>query len=43
MTTRLSPEQTEEFKQAFKMMDIDGDGLITPWVFFHIYRNSRKS
>ena len=29
MAAKLSPEQAEAFKTAFKMLDVDGDGRIT--------------
>ncbi len=30
MSSKLSPEQVEEFKQAFKLFDANGDGQISP-------------
>lgn len=32
MSGKMSPEQVEEFKQAFKLLDVDGDGKITAGV-----------
>jgi len=36
MAIKLSPEQAEEFKQAFKLLDVDGDGRITPSVLLFL-------
>ena len=29
MTAKMSPESVEEFKQAFRLLDVDGDGRLT--------------
>lgn len=39
MASKLSPEQLEEFKQAFKLFDANGDGRISPSVAFSLPRN----
>lgn len=39
MSSKLSPEQLEEFKQAFKLFDANGDGKISPSVTFPLHRN----
>jgi Ca2+-binding EF-hand superfamily protein len=37
--SKLTPEQIEEFKQAFKMLDANGDGMISHNVTLLKYRN----
>ena len=43
MTAKLSPEQSEEFKQAFKLLDVDGDGRLTHDVTSLLSRNWKLS
>ena len=43
MTSKLSPEQNEEFKQAFKLLDVDGDGRITATVPHELPSNYKLS
>lgn len=43
MTSKLSPEQVEEFKQAFKLFDANGDGQISPSVSPYSCRNYAPS
>jgi Ca2+-binding EF-hand superfamily protein len=43
MASKLSPEQVEEFKQAFKLFDANGDGQISPNVLPPPRRNSGPS
>lgn len=43
MSSKLSPEQLEEFKQAFKLFDANGDGKISPSVAIALLSNLRRS
>jgi Ca2+-binding EF-hand superfamily protein len=43
MSSKLSPEQVEEFKQAFKLFDANGDGQISPNVPLRSLRSCAPS
>lgn len=37
MSSKLSSQQLEEFSQAFKMLDVDGDGRVTGSVWYVLW------